>query len=115
MVKALDTVDGIGLARPLCQEPNFCLDVLSGKVKGAIEQKLDQADFGATNVAAGTQIRQLGKDHEPIDLSEQENVDAFKKDMGTWFANMGQDKEGKGYGYVDILSVKAVPYGTAAA
>jgi hypothetical protein len=115
MVDALKSVDGIGLARPLCQEPHFCSDVLSGKIKSAIEMKIDNDDFGATNVAAGTQIRQIGKDHEPIDLSVQENVDAFNKDMGTWFEKMGSDKEGKSYGYVDILSVKAVPYGTAAA
>jgi hypothetical protein len=114
MVKALDSVDGVGLARPVCQEPNFCRDILSGKIKGAIEQKIDQNNFGATNVAAGTQIRQIGKDQEPVDLSKQENVDAFHKDMQTWSENMAKDKEGGTYGYVD-LSTEAVPYGTAAA
>lgn len=60
MVSALDTVDGVGLARPVCQEPSLAKDILDGKVKGAIEQKLDQDNFGITNVAAGTQIRQVG-------------------------------------------------------
>jgi hypothetical protein len=114
MVEALDSVDGVGLARPLCQEPLLCRDILAGKVKAAIEQKIDHNDFGATNVAAGTQIRQLGKDQEPIDLSKQENVDAFHKDVQTWMENMGKDTEGKSYGYVD-LSGEAVPYGIAAA
>lgn len=55
MVKALDTVDGVGLARPVCVEPRLCADILSGNVKGAIKQRLDDNDFGLTNVAAGSQ------------------------------------------------------------
>ena len=54
MVKALQTVDGVGLARPLCQEFNFCNDILSGKIKGAIRQRLDENNFGLTNIAAGS-------------------------------------------------------------
>jgi 2,4-dienoyl-CoA reductase-like NADH-dependent reductase (Old Yellow Enzyme family) len=115
MVSALDVVDGVGLARPLAQKPRFCKDVLSGKIKGAIKQQFDENDFGITNVAAGTHIRQIGKDHEPIDLSKGENVEAFKKDMGAWGQKLGGDKEMKEYGYVDITSSEAVPYGTAAA
>jgi 2,4-dienoyl-CoA reductase-like NADH-dependent reductase (Old Yellow Enzyme family) len=80
-VKALDTVDGVGLARPVCQEPHLRKDILEGKVMGSIHLKLDDNNFGLTNMAAGTQIRQIGKDQEPIDLSDQKNVDAFMKDM----------------------------------
>ena len=53
MVKALNTVDGVGLARPVCEEPRLPNDILSGKVKGAIKQRLDDNNFGLTNVAAG--------------------------------------------------------------
>lgn len=113
MVNALSTVDGVGLARPVCQEPHLCNDILEGKIKGAIEQKLDQDNFGITNVAAGTQIRQVGKDQEPIDLSQQPNVDAFMQDMGVWADKLAKDSEMVGYGYIDITSAKAVPYGTA--
>jgi 2,4-dienoyl-CoA reductase-like NADH-dependent reductase (Old Yellow Enzyme family) len=115
MVQALEVVDGVGLARPLAQEPRFCKDVLSGKIQGAIKQRFDENDFGITNVAAGTQIRQIGKDHEPVDLSKEENVEAFKKDMGAWGQKLGGDKEMKEFGYVDITSLEAVPYGTASA
>jgi 2,4-dienoyl-CoA reductase-like NADH-dependent reductase (Old Yellow Enzyme family) len=114
MVKALDTVDGVGLARPVCQEPHLPKDILEGKVSGAIHVKLDQNNFGLTNIAAGTQIRQVGKDQEPIDLSVQRNVDAFMKDMQAWGEKMGSDKEMKEYGYVD-LSQAAKPYGTVSA
>jgi len=113
MVKALDTVDGIGIARPACQEPRLPKDILEGKVTGAVKIGLDDNDFGLTNVAAGTQIRQIGKDQEPIDLSEKGNVDSFFKDMQAWGQKLGEDKELKEYGYVD-LSQAAKPYGTVA-
>ena len=55
MVKALDTVDGVGLARPVCQEPRLCADILSGKINGAIKQGMDEQNFGLTIAAAGSQ------------------------------------------------------------
>lgn len=113
MVKALDSVDGVGLARPLCQEPRLCKDILDGKVKGAIKMQLDDNNFGITNVAAGTQIRQIGKDQEPMDLSKDENVQAFMKDMGEWAEAMGKDSEMLKYGYIDITSATPIPYGQA--
>ncbi|KAL2056069.1 hypothetical protein ABVK25_003712 [Lepraria finkii] len=61
MVNALNTVDGVGLARTICQEPRLCAEILSEKVKGAIKQRLDESNFGLTNVAAGSQIRMIGK------------------------------------------------------
>ena len=114
MAGALDTVDGVGLARPVCLEPELPRQIISGEVDAAIEQLTDDNDFGATNVAAGTQIRQLGKDQQPIDLSVQKNLDAFQKDVGTWSQGMAEDKDGSKYGYVDIDSIPAVPYGTSA-
>jgi hypothetical protein len=114
MVKVLDTVDGVGLARPACQEFHLPKDMLSGKASGAIKQLFDGNDFAATNIAAGTMIRQVGKDQEPFDMSKEENVDAFHKDMETWGKKMSGDKEQKGFGYVD-LTQKAQPYGVASA
>lgn len=113
MVKALDIVDGVGLARPVCQEPRLCSDILAGRVKGAIQQQLDEANFGLTNVAAGTHIRTIGEDLEPIDLSKEENVNAFMKDMGNWGDKMAKDTGMYSFGYIDIESVKPAPYGTA--
>lgn len=113
MVHALETVDGVGLARPVCQEPQLAKAILDGKVKGAIEQKLDQDNFGITNVAAGTQIRQVGKDQQPIDLSDDQNVDAFMKDMGTWSEGLAKDSEKAKYGYIDITSAVPTAYAGA--
>lgn len=80
MVGTLMAVGGVGLARPVCQEFHFCRDILEGKITSAINQKLNQSDFMLTNLAAGSQIRQVRKDEEPIDLSKEENVQAFLKD-----------------------------------
>lgn len=113
MVGALKTVDGVGLARPVCQEPRLCADILSGKVKGAIKQRLDESNFGITNVAAGTQIRMIGKDQEPIDMSQEEFENAFYKDMGNWSETMSSDQGLYAYGFIDIESVKPHAYGVA--
>lgn len=113
MVNALNTVDGVGLARPVCQEPRICADILSGKIKGAIKQRLDENDFGLTNVAAGSQIRMIGRDQEPIDLSKEESEQAFMKDMGHWSDLMAHDTGMYSFGYIDIESIKPNPYGVA--
>lgn len=116
MVKALDVVDGVGLGRPAAAEFRLPKDIIEGKVTGAIESKIDENNFGAGNVAAGTQMRQVGKDQEPIDLSRQENVDILFKDMGIWGQKMQEDAaEMNLYGYVDLNSYEAKPYGTVQA
>ncbi len=113
MVNALHTVDGVGLARPVCQEPRLCKDILEGKVKGAIKSRLDENNFGLTNVAAGSQIRMVGKDQEPVDLSQEEYEKAFFKDMGDWSDKMAKDTGMYSFGYVDMNSINPKPYGEA--
>jgi hypothetical protein len=73
--------------------------------------QMDDNDFGITNVAAGTQIRQIGKDQEPIDLSKKENFEAFQKDMGVWFQGLSSDTKLEKYGYIDLETAQAAPYG----
>ena len=112
MVKALEVVDGVGIARPVCQEFHFCKDILDGKITGAIDQKLDQQNYGLTYVAAGSQIRQVGQDQAPIDLSKEENVNVFQKALGAWAQKMQEDAASmKLYGWVDLNSHHARPYG----
>lgn len=113
MVKALETVDGVGIGRPAAQEPRLPQDILDGKVTGVLDLAIDTDNFALTNVAAGTQIRQLGKDQEPIDLSIEENVKNLVGDMQSWGARLAQDKDLKEYGFID-LSQKAQPYGVVA-
>ncbi|KAI9736040.1 MAG: hypothetical protein M1818_006216 [Claussenomyces sp. TS43310] len=100
MVRALDTVDGVGIGRAVCQEPILPKEILEGKVPGAVEQDLDENDFGITLAAAGAQIRQIGEGNEPIDLSVKENVKSFEKDLEAWRVRSAQDEEVKEYKWV---------------
>jgi len=103
MVKALETVDGVGIARTVCQEFDFAKDILDGKVMGAIEPLTDQDDFALTNMVAGTQMRQVAKGQEPIDMSRPENVEKFMKAMEVWAHRMKEDEDKmEMYGYVDL-------------
>lgn len=116
MVNALKTVDGVRLARRVCQEFRIAKDMIDSKVTGAVDQKVDQDNFGLTNVIAGLQMRQVGRDQERINMGLQKNVDVFMNDMGSWGKKMAEDA-GKlnVYVYVDIDSVKADAYGTVQA
>ncbi|ETS87855.1 hypothetical protein PFICI_01683 [Pestalotiopsis fici W106-1] len=55
MVRALDTVDGVGLGRPVSHESDLAEKILNRGVKSAIEPLLDSQDFFMTAVAAGAQ------------------------------------------------------------
>lgn len=114
MVDALGTVDGVGLARPVTLEPQLPRQILGGEVQAAIKQLTDDNDFALTNIASGAQIWQLGKDQQPIDLSDPENWEAFQKDVVSWRKSLGEDTTGKKYGNVEIHSIPAVPYGGSA-
>ncbi|RMZ43025.1 hypothetical protein AFCA_009543 [Aspergillus flavus] len=69
-------VDGIGLARPFCQEPFLCHDILSGKIPGATIPVMDQLNYQLAVAAACIQMRQIGNNVQPMDLSSQDAVDA---------------------------------------
>ncbi|OCK79488.1 FMN-linked oxidoreductase [Lepidopterella palustris CBS 459.81] len=102
MVKALDTVDGVGLARPVCQEFHLPKDMLKGRVDGAIRIGLDENNYNLTAAAAGMQIRQVGNSEEPIDLSVAENIAIFQDALGLWAKEISCDKEMTVYGYPDL-------------
>lgn len=108
MASALATVDGVGIGRAACQEFDFGKTLLSGQINAAIAQKLDQQNFMLTNVAAGTQIGQVGQGDLPMDLSVQENVDFFLKEMASWVQQLGEDKDMKMKGFVHMLRTKTV-------
>ena len=102
IVKALDEIDGVGLARPLCQEPQLCKNLLHGKVQGVIKQRPDESNYGLTNVVAGTQIGQLSMEQEPIDMSREENEKRFMRALESWNDKKVKDSEMAMYGYVDL-------------
>ncbi|RAH72288.1 NADH:flavin oxidoreductase/NADH oxidase family protein [Aspergillus aculeatinus CBS 121060] len=91
MVHGLETLDGIGLARPLCQEPYLCRDILSGKATGALRQAINPYDFGLTAVAACIQIRQMGLRLAPIDLSDKQRADQLVQAVVARTQQKGKD------------------------
>ncbi|KAI1765646.1 NADH:flavin oxidoreductase/NADH oxidase [Hypoxylon sp. FL1150] len=112
MVDALNTVHGVGLGRPACHEFDLPKKILDGSVKSAIQYNLDEQDFGVTNVAAGSQIRLVGRDKEPLDLSQDKYAEIFTKSLGKWFQMMGENQDNSKYGFVDIEGLELEPYGT---
>ncbi|KAI1812427.1 NADH:flavin oxidoreductase/NADH oxidase [Poronia punctata] len=112
MVKAAETVHGIGLARPVTHEFDFTKKLLEGKVKSAIDISIDDQNFGVSNVAAGTQIRLVGKDKEPLDLSRPDHKEAFDKAFEQFQKDMADNADGSKYGFMDVAGVKLEPYGT---
>jgi len=112
MVESLKTIDGVGLARPVTHEFDLAKKILEGKVSAAIETLLDESDFGITNVAAGTQIRLVGRDKEPLDLSREDHLKIFKDSMGTWGESMQDNADNSKYGFVDIEGIDLGSYGT---
>lgn len=64
MVKAIqDGCDGIGIGRPLGNEPFLCRKILNGAETGAIENFMPLA---YSTQSTGTQLHQLAKGHELI-------------------------------------------------
>ncbi|KAF4967042.1 hypothetical protein FSARC_5333 [Fusarium sarcochroum] len=113
MVEALKTVHGIGLARPVTNEFDLPAQILKGNASSAVNTLLDEQDFGITNVAAGKQIRLVGKDKQPLDLSREDHKKAFEESMQKWGEGMAHNDDQSKYGYVDILGTKLEPFGEA--
>ncbi|EKV06611.1 NADH oxidase [Penicillium digitatum PHI26] len=103
MVQALQTVDGVGLGRSITQEPLLPKELLAGTVQGAIQQKIDLQDFFKTSRAAGAQMLQIGQDEQPIDLSNDANLEVFMNGLGEWAEQMQKDGAAMNmYGYAQL-------------
>ncbi|EQL04231.1 NADH:flavin oxidoreductase/NADH oxidase [Ophiocordyceps sinensis CO18] len=111
MVRALDTVQGVGLA--LCNEFPLPQKMLDGKVHGAIKTLFDEDNFSLMTVVAGTQIRAVGQGKEPLDFSREDHKKVFDESMQKWVEAQQADKEGAMYGYVDIRGLKLEPFGSS--
>lgn len=57
-------------------------------------------------------IRLVGKDKEPLDLTQDKYLEIFQKSVEKWSKEMGEDKNNSKYGYVDIFGMDLKPYGT---
>ncbi|KIW17939.1 hypothetical protein PV08_05134 [Exophiala spinifera] len=102
MVRALDSVDGIGLGKPVCQEPSLAADILAGKVTGSIVSKIDQNNFQLTILAAGTQLWQVGNGISPSNFEDEKEVKRFLLALETFEKQRQSDTERNLYGFVNF-------------
>jgi 2,4-dienoyl-CoA reductase-like NADH-dependent reductase (Old Yellow Enzyme family) len=112
MVNALKSTHGIGLGRPVTHEFDLPKKLIDGRAKAAIQVRLPEDDFGSTSMAAGMQMRLVGKDKEPVDLSREDHLHAFQDSFGKWGMSMADNKDGAKYQGVELLGVELQPYGT---
>ena len=61
----------------------------------------------------GYWIRQVSKDQEPVDLSDEKFIEVFNNSMGEWQGKMQSDKGGYAYGYIDLVGFEPHSYGVA--
>lgn len=81
MVKALSTVDAVGIARPAAQEPWIGRDLLSGRVSSVVKPVSpfdNDSTFGF--ILAGAQMQQVASGFRPFDSSDEDEIKAFLKD-----------------------------------
>ena len=92
MIEAVEsgTTDGIGLGRPVTQEFDLPRKLINGQLSAATDSHLDQQNFGVTNVASGTQMRQVANKFQPFDQSNKQDFDTFNDVMGRWMKDAGE-------------------------
>ncbi|KAL6900525.1 NADH oxidase [Trichoderma evansii] len=104
LVKALKSVDGVGLARPAAYEPALPQKILDGVADGAVKTFFDENDTGLTLLAAKTEMKLVGLDHEPLDFSREDHQKVFSAALSNWSGRVGP---------LDIEDFDFKPYGTA--
>lgn len=111
MVAALQSVQGVGLARAFAQEPRLAKDILQGKVKAAIEPAYSPDDFASSFGAADLHIKQISRDQEPLDVSTEANLKILHETQGKWFQSLSGPDGDKQYGMINLLNATPMPYG----
>lgn len=91
MIEAITngSTQGIGLARPVTDEFDLPNLLIKGKVPSSRKTLLDENDFGITNMAAGTQIRQVANGQKPFNVADSKQVEEFKKVAGKAMQDFG--------------------------
>lgn len=110
MVKALDTVDAVGIARPAAQEPWTARDILRGDVKGVFKpvHPFDN-DSMLSNGVSGAQLRQVAFGFQPFNSSNQEAINSFMEDKAAHDTAAADDPE-KAIPWFPDVTAKRISY-----
>ena len=109
MLRALETVDGIGLARPLCQEFDLCKKILEGRVTGSIVPKMELGEFWLALMAGNRTIREVGQGKEPLEVWKDDVIRELRAGYELWMNNKSSDREY--VSYYGVTSTEAMEQG----
>jgi len=95
MIKAIKngSTDGIGLARPICEEPHLPKQLIEGKVHAKVDSKIDYDDFGSWNPFAGMEIRRVGFGMPTADSTDEKVVKDYLAQLKEFFELTGKKLE----------------------
>ncbi|CAH0058302.1 unnamed protein product [Clonostachys solani] len=106
MADALKTVDGVGLGRPATHEFDLPAKILTGSASGAIDVLIREDEFGKAIMAAGLQLRLVGNNKQPLDLSHSGHMKVLDDAIAKWSSGAVR------YGDLDAFGIELNPYGT---
>ncbi|KLU82497.1 hypothetical protein MAPG_01569 [Magnaporthiopsis poae ATCC 64411] len=112
MVKALDTVHGLGLGRPAAYECDLPNKILAGTASGSLAVKIDEQDIGLSVAASGMLMKMVANDKEPLDLTDDRHMAIFFASMGKFMQEMADNADNSKYGFADPVGIEVQPYGT---
>ncbi|PHH64297.1 hypothetical protein CDD81_4781 [Ophiocordyceps australis] len=112
MAEALATVDGIGIGRPCCHEPDIGQKLLSGTSKSAASTLIGSDELGIDILACGAQMGLISLDKQPLDFGREDHYSFFKEEMAKHVDSKANDPRNFKSGCVKIENVELNPYGT---
>lgn len=65
-----------------------------------------------TLLADNLRMQLVGKDKEPLDLSQDKHLDVFMKSTQLWIQMMSENEDNSKVGYVDVVGMELESYGT---
>ncbi|RFU81181.1 nadh oxidase [Trichoderma arundinaceum] len=113
MLGALKSFDAVALARPAAAEPRLPARILEKNVSGAIRPpEALEYDLGLALFTAKSQLVQITRNQEPMDVSNPTTWDLYSGNLYAWFEKAAADGDKMEVIRAPEFSGKLVPYGT---
>jgi 2,4-dienoyl-CoA reductase-like NADH-dependent reductase (Old Yellow Enzyme family) len=82
MVKALESVHGVGIGRAACQDPDLPKLILAGKATGVGKYSIEEDNIFIRLVAAKMQIQQIANGQKPDELTDPAVIQKIQASLG---------------------------------